>query len=88
MASLEERARAAEDDLKAALLDVYPRLMLIVFVALNLVVVLFYVAQTNFYASGAAYMRLKFMSHLTVAFESISSRRVISGFAATVPPPP
>lgn len=82
MASLEARARAAHDDLKVALNALYPRLLRIVAVALIITVVCC-ASQTNAYAS----MRLKF-SHLTVAFESISTRRVIPGFAATLPPPP
>ena len=82
MASLEERARAAHDDLKAALNSLYPRLFHIVIVALIITLVCC-ASQSNAYAS----IQLK-LSHLAVLFESISSRRVIPGFAATLPPPP
>jgi hypothetical protein len=81
--SLEERVRVAEADVGDALLALYPKLLLIVFAALNVAVALAFASQTRAFAAGEAFMR----SHLTVAFESMSARRPLPGFMATVPAP-
>ena len=86
-ADLEARVRAAEADAGAALLALYPRLLLIVFAALNLAVFFFYFAQTEAFSLGSAYVRQQLAPHLVVAYESVSTRRLLPGYMATLPEP-
>ncbi len=81
--TLDERVAEAEAEVSEALLALYPKLLLIVFVALNLAVAFTFVSQSSVFAAGAAFMR----AHMPAAHEGAPARRPLPGFAATLPEP-